>query len=350
MPRLKTVQKRTAVLVNGQPRFRVITTVVDRGQLTTPSIFVLSVTEPALPYRDEFVRVAGVADLTELPSLREEGMASGEMLYRSSSCIQDFITVQNANTASIITKDQIDALLLSFDFYESTFEVTTEENTHPRPDPALLSQMTQELETLNTELEETREKRDEANAEFLKLQAEEETQKAACELFKSIQESVDPVEGLVATLDEYINTNLKGPTGAELRFGGPVPFESFGEGYKHPSNPQFNRLNNAAWWSTESNVISALSSQSGNLEELLGTLIFNTNLQTLENYLEEDFTFTALETALTECAEKLQELTTEKASAKSIFDEAQLEVEALQKSVNQKIADIVALCPAFELT
>ena len=354
MPRLKTVQKRTAVHVGGRPKFRVTTTVVDKGPLESPSIFVLGITEPALPYRDEFIRVAGVADMRDLTHLRETGLASGELIYRSSSCIQDFISVQNANTASILIKDQIDKLLASYEFFESEFEVGTEETTHPRPDPTLMMQLTQELEQLNGELEAQRKVRDDANEEFNKLTAELAQQKATCEMLKGLVDVVGPVEELVPLLETYLENDLYGAGGAQALLGQPV--QPFGEESVQPYNLVFNLLNNiAVQYKDEPDMAtySALLDANTRLTVITNDLVFGNNLQSIHHLfstsLKEDFDLSPLINTQTECATKVGELTSQQLAAREVYDAAQLEVESIQKAVNSKISEIVALCPSFEL-
>lgn len=122
-------QTRHIELVSGTSQRFVVTSLmtgaVIPGQLPHLGVFVQRIITRGDPLDDTFQRVARIADLSELPFGRDEGLGSAPGVnidYLSSTVILSYTSLDEAKAAAIAVADRVNALVTSWIDFKTNFE------------------------------------------------------------------------------------------------------------------------------------------------------------------------------------------------------------------------------------
>jgi hypothetical protein len=121
---------------NQVPKYKIVATVIDAGDLPTPALFVIKVIDPDTPKSDEFARVARIADFDAIGLDRPEAIENtdddDDILFRTPTFTFYYDNLDTANSAQEVLKSRLDELVDDWRLYDEEFVATTEVTEHPR--------------------------------------------------------------------------------------------------------------------------------------------------------------------------------------------------------------------------
>jgi len=136
-------QERHVELRDGETEVYVITSTLVSylvDELPHPDVFVINIATREDPKDDTLVRVATVADLTDLPRGRDAGLASADnvgILYLINTWRLEYGTLDEGIAAAGVIKDRVNALITSWQTFDDEFSApspTPASYTLPSPD------------------------------------------------------------------------------------------------------------------------------------------------------------------------------------------------------------------------
>jgi hypothetical protein len=129
----QTEQIREAVTVDDVVTYKVSISVVDKGDLPSDKIFVISINDETDSKEDTFARVATIADFTEVQENRSDAIDDDEVLYRTNAFVLYYDNLETAINAQTVLKERIDELVNNYEDYQEDFEtVVAEVTVHPQ--------------------------------------------------------------------------------------------------------------------------------------------------------------------------------------------------------------------------
>jgi hypothetical protein len=128
----QTQQVREAVTVDGIVKFRIDVTVLDKGDLPSSEIFVLTIVDPLDSKEDTFARVATIPDLDELSADRGTAIDQDDLEFRVSLFTFWYADLDTAVNAQNVLKERIDELVSDYETYEAQFVTVSETTVHPQ--------------------------------------------------------------------------------------------------------------------------------------------------------------------------------------------------------------------------
>ena len=120
MSDLVMTHRRFVTYSGTQPKFNIEVTVT-RGTNTAAGVIPRNVLVKTLGTTDTFARIATLADLGVLRSVREEAVAAGDTEYRSSVITLQFDDVDTATAAVPVLRDRVDTLVKTWNTYYVDF-------------------------------------------------------------------------------------------------------------------------------------------------------------------------------------------------------------------------------------
>jgi hypothetical protein len=109
------------ILPTGKQVYRIVTVVVDKGDLPNLEIFVTTINDAIDPTADTFLRIATPFDLSNLTKSRVTAVANGYTVYLSASAVNDFDSLEAGIKATTELKGRINALVSTWLAYEGEF-------------------------------------------------------------------------------------------------------------------------------------------------------------------------------------------------------------------------------------
>ena len=138
--KLKLVEERTSITVDGTPMFQITAACTDPGGLPSSDIFVHELVDPDDPGADKFVRVAEIADFDDIPGDRDDALAADQDYWRDATVVLRFTDVQVANEAYGVLSERIDKLVEDYTVYSATFHTASETLEFPTVDQGKLEE------------------------------------------------------------------------------------------------------------------------------------------------------------------------------------------------------------------
>jgi hypothetical protein len=122
MPSTEISQYRSQmVLPSGEQIYRIITVVVDKGDLPNLEIFVTEIADALDPTSDRFVRIATPFDLSNLTTSRVTAVANDYTHFLSASAVNDFDSLEAGIKATTELKGRINNLVTTWLLYTGEF-------------------------------------------------------------------------------------------------------------------------------------------------------------------------------------------------------------------------------------
>ena len=122
MPSTEISQYRSQmVLPSGEQIYRIITVVVDKGDLPNLEIFVTEIADALDPTSDRFVRIATPFDLSNLTTSRVTAVANDYTHFLSASAVNDFGSLEAGIKATTELKGRINNLVTTWLLYTGEF-------------------------------------------------------------------------------------------------------------------------------------------------------------------------------------------------------------------------------------
>lgn len=114
-------QTRSAVTISGVTKYRILTTVTDKGDLDDSGLFLVNIVDSADPKNDTLERVVGLGDLPLYKADRTAAIAAGDLLWRAPDFTRDYDALDLAIAAYQITQDRVSALVSDWAKYSADF-------------------------------------------------------------------------------------------------------------------------------------------------------------------------------------------------------------------------------------
>lgn len=133
----QTQQTRVAVTISGSVKYTLSASVIDKGDLPSTRLFVMSIADATDPKADTYARVATIPDFGELKEDRDAALNTDSTLYRTSSVTLYYDDLTTADNAQTVLKERIDALVNDYNLYQTSFVATNETIIHPRIDKTI---------------------------------------------------------------------------------------------------------------------------------------------------------------------------------------------------------------------
>lgn len=332
-------QLRVAIVEEAVAKYKVVTTVTDRGDLPDKGVFVTEIIETNDPKRDTLVRVADVGDLTEWSLNRSTALIQRQPFYRTATLTKFYSDIEDAINAKDFIQEEINQLVVDFQNFLTNFEADPAESlTWPEPDIGVLGPL---IEDYNEKVEERK--------------AQEDTvaeKQAECD---EIQEDLDAAQQAAALADasiEAIDDALAGITQAENAMSA---FEAASTALQPHHQDTFD-----AWDAEEDQGTLAQPLLEGELDPgnglrgyVTGTwdgevTNFTNALATLSaKKAEIQATRTTLDADRSTQTALASTLQTQKATCDAELEAEQAVLDELETQEADLLADIVALCPDF---
>lgn len=137
----KSEQTRTAIKLLGKDYYEIFLRISDPGDLPTDHILVREIVDVSDPKDDTFARVATVSDLVNLVTDRPTAIDNGDEYFRVVNHTFRYTSIDTADAAQDTIKARIDTLVKNWQTYDRSFEATSEETEHPRPQQATIDEL-----------------------------------------------------------------------------------------------------------------------------------------------------------------------------------------------------------------
>jgi len=123
------------VTPEGDTKYRITSTVIDKGELPFPNFFLFNIPNPDDPADDEFVRVAAPVDIQEVKTDRTLAVLSGDTQFLAISFVKMYTDLETAIEAKSAVRSRIDSAVSLWFTYDSEFRGSVDID-HPTVDPA----------------------------------------------------------------------------------------------------------------------------------------------------------------------------------------------------------------------
>ena len=126
----------------GVPVYRVISVVIDKGDLPHSGVFVLEIIVDTDPTSDKFLRIASPYDLTNLKTDRSVAVAAGATLFLSPYANNDYSALELAMQATQEIDGRVNNLVTTWQTYYGQFYTPTAETiVFPNIDPSYIEEL-----------------------------------------------------------------------------------------------------------------------------------------------------------------------------------------------------------------
>jgi hypothetical protein len=150
MPDTVVEQVRTTIEPTpGAVKYRITSTVIDKGDLPFPELFVYKINDPVDDSNDTFERVANPNDLQNIIPDRVTAVANGKSYFLWSVLVRDYIDIEIAVQAIVALEGRINTAVTTWVTYQTEF-AGTEIDNYPSEDQELVEALEAEYATAKT--------------------------------------------------------------------------------------------------------------------------------------------------------------------------------------------------------